>query len=156
MATVQRGGDLMLFIKGKSIGYATNHTLSISAETTETSTKDNGGVWAMPEVSTLSWTASTENLCGDPVAGTTYNDLINLMLAREAIEAIFALEGDSTDYVANKLQEAPAAGWKPKEGMGYKGNVVITNVEINAPNGDNATFTVEFTGVGKLEPLKKN
>ena len=158
--SVIKGGDLMLFVtvgtSKKSIGYATNHTLSISAETTETSTKDNGGVWSMPEVSTLSWTASTENLCGDPAAGTTYNDLVELMVAREAIEAVFALEGDSTDYVKNKLQEAPANGWKPKEGNGYKGKVVITNVEINAPNGDNATFTVEFTGVGKLEILKKN
>ena len=153
--SVIKGGDLMLFIGGKSIGYATSHTLSISAETTETSTKDNGGVWSMPEVSTLSWTASTENLCGDPAAGNTYNDLVNLMIARQAVDAIFALEGDSTDYVANKLQEAPAAGWKAKEGNGYKGKVVITSVEINAPNGDNATFTVEFTGQGKLEILKK-
>ena len=74
--SVIKGGDLMLFVTvgttKKSIGYATNHTLSISAETTETSTKDNGGVWAMPEVTTLSWTASTENLCGDSVAGVGY------------------------------------------------------------------------------------
>ena len=101
--SVIKGGDLMLFIGEKSIGYATSHTLSISAETTETSTKNNGRVWSMPEASTLSWTALTENLCGDPAAGNTYNDLVNLMIARQAVDAIFVLEGDSTDYVANKL-----------------------------------------------------
>ena len=40
-----KGGDLMLFVGGKSIGYATNHTLSINADTKETSTKDSGGKW---------------------------------------------------------------------------------------------------------------
>ena len=154
--SVIKGGDLMLFIEGKSIGYATNHTLSISAETTETSTKDNGGVWAMPEVGTLSWTASTENLCGDPVAGTGYNELVQLMIARQPIKAVFALEGDSTDYAANKLQEAPTNGWTAKGSNGYSGEVIITSVELNAPNGDNASFSVEFTGRGKLEVLKKN
>ena len=28
---ITKGGDLMLFVGGKSIAYATNHTLSISA-----------------------------------------------------------------------------------------------------------------------------
>ena len=32
----------------------------------------------------------------------------------------------------------------------YKGKVVITSLELNAPNGDNATFTASFEGVGAL------
>ena len=57
-----KGGDLMLFIGGTSIGFATNHTLSINADTKETSTKDSGGKWQSSEAGILSWTASTENL----------------------------------------------------------------------------------------------
>ena len=43
--SVIKGGDLMLFVNGKSIGFATSHTLSISAETKETTSKDSGGKW---------------------------------------------------------------------------------------------------------------
>lgn len=43
--SVIKGGDLMLFVGGKSIAYATSHTLSISAGTKETSSKDSGGKW---------------------------------------------------------------------------------------------------------------
>jgi hypothetical protein len=28
--------------------------------------------------------------------------------------------------------------------------MIITSVELNAPNGENATFTVQFTGTGAL------
>lgn len=171
MATINKGqvikgGDLMLFVDvdgtKKSIGFATSHTLSISAETTETSTKDSGGVWARPEVSTLSWTASTENLCGVSGSSATYGDLIALMTAREPISAVFALEGDSENYTSKKEFDLPETGfWKPiaDDGQNYfEGKVIITSVEVNAPNGDNATFSVEFTGVGALtnKTIKKN
>ena len=43
--SIIKGGDMMLFVNGKSIGYATNHTLSINTDTKETSTKDSGGKW---------------------------------------------------------------------------------------------------------------
>ncbi len=66
---ITKGGDLMLFVGGKSIAYATNHTLSISADTKETSTKDSGGLWQTSEVGMLSWSCSSENLIGDPMAG---------------------------------------------------------------------------------------
>lgn len=38
-----KGGDLMLFLGGKSIAYATTHSLEITGETTDTSNKDEGG-----------------------------------------------------------------------------------------------------------------
>jgi TP901-1 family phage major tail protein len=56
------GGDLMLFIDGKSIAFATNHTLSINAETVETTSKDHGGKWVSKATRKISWTMNTENL----------------------------------------------------------------------------------------------
>ena len=44
----------------------------------------------------------------------------------------------------------PETGWTPKTGQGWTGEAFITNVEENQPNGDNATFTVDFTGTGPL------
>lgn len=62
MANIIEGGDLMLFIGGKSIAFATNHSLSISAETTDTSHKDIKGGWTSSSVKTFSWEITTENL----------------------------------------------------------------------------------------------
>lgn len=151
--SVIKGGDLMLFVGGKSIAYATTHTLSISADTKETSSKDSGGKWQTSEVGVLSWTCSSENLCGDSTAGIGFDELFEYMVARKPITGVFALEGDSTNFDEGKLDSVPSAGWKAKAGDGYTGQMIITNLEKNAPNGENATIKVDFTGVGALKKV---
>lgn len=146
MGQVINGSDLMLFIGGESIAFATNHKLSISAETVETSSKDTGGKWVAKAVRKLSWNMSTENLYSLDGAGSTYDDLFTKMTAREELDAIFTLEKD----YKTKADEVPAGGWLPSTTGQYKGKVVITSLELNAPNGDNATFTASFEGVGAL------
>lgn len=150
---VTKGGDLMLFVNGKSIAFATNHTLSISADTKETSTKDSGGLWQTSEVGMLSWSCSSENLMGNPMAGIGYDELFAMMIARKPITGVFALEGDSADFAEGKLGAAPTNGWSSKSGDGYTGQMVITSLEKNAPNGENATLKVDFQGVGELKKV---
>lgn len=146
MGQVINGSDLMLFLGGESIAFATNHKLSISAETVETSSKDTGGKWVAKAVRKLSWNMSTENLYSLDGAGSTYDDLFTKMTAREELDAIFTLEKD----YKTKADEVPVGGWLPSTTGQYKGKVVITSLELNAPNGDNATFTASFEGVGAL------
>ena len=138
-----KGGDLMLFVGNKSIAYATNHTLSINAETADTSNKDEGGGdWASNEVKILSWSATSENLYSVDGQGDNFSDLFDFMVAKTPIAAVFSKKSQTATDV-------PTGGWTasvPK----YTGNVVITKLELNAPNGDYATYTVEFQGVGAL------
>ena len=54
---------------------------------------------------------------------------------------VFSLEGNSTDLNDNKKDEVPTTGWTAKDDFGYTGKAIITNLEANTPNGDNATFT---------------
>lgn len=148
------GSDLMLFIGTgngdsvtyKSIAFATSHKLSISAETVETSSKDSGGKWTSKAVRKLSWNMSTDNLFSLDGEGSTYDDLFDLMTGRTEIDVVFSLEKD----YASKADEVPSGGWTPMTTGQYKGKVVITSLELNAPNGDNATFTASFEGVGAL------
>lgn len=159
---IVKGGDLMLFVdktvgdttKKVSIGYATSHSLSISADTKETSTKDSGGKWQTSEVGIISWTASSENLYATDAKGAGYSDLFDAMVTRKEIDAIFALEGNSSDLEAGKKDDnAPAGGWTPKANSGYQGKVFITSIELNAPNGEEASYTVQFQGTGELKPV---
>lgn len=140
-----KGGDLMLFVDGKSIAYATSHTLSISGDTQDTSNKDEGGgSWASSEVSILNWTASSDNLYSVDGEGNNFEDLFDLMIAKEPITAVFCLKSQMNQT------DVPTGGWSTST-PNYTGNVVITSLEVNAPNGEYATFTAQFTGVGALE-----
>ena len=143
MSKIQ-GGDLMLFVENQSISYATSHTLSINGETTDTSNKDEGGgKWSSEEVSILSWSASSDNLVSQDGEGKNFDDLFTLMIARTPIQAVFSIKSGTADNV-------PDGGWTPGSGLTYYGKVVITSLELNAPNGEYATYTAQFSGVGPL------
>lgn len=137
-----KGGDLMIFVGGESIAYATSHMLSVGADTTDSSNKDEGGGgWASSDVNLLNWSASSDNIMGDG-EGQTYQALLALMLAKQPVAVVFATKSGSATNV-------PTGGWTA--GSTYaSGNALITSLEANAPNGENATFTVQFTGVGAL------
>lgn len=130
-----KGGDLMLFVDGKSIAYATSHTLSISGDTQDTSNKDEGGgSWASSEVSILNWSASSDNLFSVDGQGNNFADLFDIMIAKTPVQAVFCLKSEMN------LTDVPTGGWTTSYPM-YQGNVVITSLEVNAPNGEYATFT---------------
>lgn len=138
-----KGGDLMLFVDSKSIAYATNHTLEINGETTDTSNKDEGGGdWASSEVSILSWNATSENLYSVDGEGDNFEDLFDLMIAKTPIDAVFSKKSQTSTDV-------PTGGWTASTPK-YSGKVVITNLSLNAPNGEYATYSVQFQGVGAL------
>ena len=152
------GSDLMLFVerngKKQSIAYATSHSLEINADTKDISTKDNGnGIWQNAEVGMLSWSTSSDNLCClDDPHGLGYNDLVEIMLKREPIEIVFALQSSITDYTdkIDKEFEVPADGWKYDATNNYHGKAVITSLSLTAEIGEKANYTVQLQGAGAL------
>ncbi|WP_303041669.1 hypothetical protein [Duncaniella muris] len=142
-----KGGALMLFVARKSIACATSHTISVTMETKETTSKDSGGDWTTLEAGILSWSAKSENIASTGTNGYTYDDLVGLMIKREPITLVMGPK-------AQEGQDVPDGGWTPHEGKGRTGQAFITSVEENAPNGDNATFSVDFTGTGPLSPVE--
>ena len=146
MGNLVKGGDLMLFLGTKSIAFATSHTLSINAETTSIANKDiGGGDWDSQEAGLLSWSASSDNLYSTDGEGDNYSDLFDAMVNKTQLNAVFANKSQSTTDV-------PTGGWTAAT-TGYKGKVIVTSLELNAPNGEYATYTAQFTGIGALEPF---
>jgi predicted secreted protein len=150
---ILKGTDLMVFtdVMGtstlKSIAYATNHTLTVNMNSQEVSTKDSGGgKWIEISDQKLSWSATSENLYSYDGSGSNYNDLFNKMLARTPLTLVFALEDEYED----KPDTIPTTGWAPVTIPRYTGKAYITDLQLNAPDGDNASFTVTFTGSGAL------
>lgn len=146
-----KGRNMMLFVGTgttvKSIAQATNHTLTISADTVDISTKDiYSGKWQTSEMNTLNWSASSENLVCDDPQGVSYEDLVDYMIKGTKLTGVFGMR--TGDY--NGEANVTTGGWTPLVTDGLKGEMIITNLVKNAPNGDNASFTVDFTGVGPL------
>ena len=142
MSKIQ-GGDMMLFIDGVSIGYATNHTLEIEADLSSFDCKDEGEQgWSNEETVMLNWSATSDNIYAHDPQGQSYEQLYDLMLSRTPIDAVFYKKKEGGSNV-------PTGGWTPDDEP-YHGKVIITDLDMNAPHGDYATFSATFTGWGEL------
>lgn len=139
------GTDLMLFYNGKSIGGATSHDLDISIETTETTSKDTGGKWTTKAGRKISWTVNTSNLFAFEASGVAFDTLFTNAIDFVEADIVFTTKADID------ATTAPATGWTPSTTeTQYTGKVIITKLTVNAPNGDNATYTASFEGTGAL------
>lgn len=145
--TIVRGSDLMLFYNGKSLAFATNHQLSLSGEAKETSSKDSGQ-WTSKMIGKLSWSITSDNLFTE----TDYDSMVDLWIARTPIEVIFTVKGNSETNNEDGTV-VPTGGWTPKAASGYKGKVVITGITANAPDNENATYSITLEGAGALTKI---
>lgn len=152
------GSDLMVFVKNgttyNSVAFATSHTLDVSMEQVDASTKDNGnGYWSNSEPGMMNWSMNTENLMSDTAEnGLSYNALFELMLKRETVDVVFSLQTNNIDY-ASKLDtefEVPSTGWTHDTTNNYHGKAYITSLSVTATNGEKATYSATFTGAGAL------
>ncbi|KAA6344041.1 hypothetical protein EZS27_008298 [termite gut metagenome] len=147
MAQVIKGTDLMLFFKGtgstyETIAYATSCNLAINATTLETSSKDSGK-WTSKQASKLNWSLTSDNL----FSTLEFSTLLTKMIARQELDAQFTVATN-----ADSDSGMPDGGWTPSA-TGQKGKVVITSLTANAPDNENATFSVTLEGTGQLENI---
>ena len=150
--TIIKGRDLMLFNSdGHSYAYATNHTLSITAETSDISSKDHG-VWGASEVSKYSWEITTENL----YTVDDYDSLFNSMIAGSPITVRFGLKQTPADPTMTPADGNLALPYWTSQNSFYQGKVIITSLTVNANNGDNATYSLTLTGVGSISKTTVN
>lgn len=143
---IVRGSDLMLFdgTTSKAFAFATNHTLELSGDVMETSSKDSGK-WKSNQITKLSWTVTSENLYSEE----DYDSLVTKMITRNEFEVIFAIAGNANDDTG-----VPEGGWTPKANSGYKGKAVITSISVSAQDGQNATYSVNLQGTGALTKIE--
>lgn len=142
---ILKGSKLMVFLGGNPIGFATSHSLSLTTNTTEISTKDHGD---FPSViaQNISWEVTAENLYSR--AGK--NTYMSAMMSKQEVTLAFH-EASNYDGTQKPLAD-PGSEWAPdvSDGRIATGKALITSFSINAPSGDNATMSVTFTGVGEL------
>lgn len=148
-----KGKDFMVFVDGKAVALATNHQLTLNADTTSTSSKDSG-LWDESEVTGFNWEATSDSI-GSPdkeaPVDISYEKLMDLMLAAEPVPIIAGIPKNQD------INGVPEGGWQVPDGTAntyYKGNAIITKVDLKGQDKDNMTVSASFKGVGKLEKVK--
>ena len=126
------------------IGYSTECTLSISGDTIDVSSK-NSGVFAAALPGQFSWTISTSALY---TTEAQFETLYTAMLKREPMKITFGRVtslGDATTDISTALDKTKTY---------FSGTAFITSLELNAGNGEVASYSVELNGDGRLSMTK--
>lgn len=140
-----KGDEIQMFdANDQALLYATSHTLTITGNTTDTSSKDHGQ-FQSASVTSLSWEIQAECL----YTSNDYDNLFNKMLSGERQ---YIKWGKVKNYDPNGLTSTggSVAKWEPEDVM-KEGYAVITSLVANANTGESATFSVTFTGAGALK-----
>lgn len=139
-----KGDELQLFLQDGAPKFATSHTLTLTGSTLDTNTKDHG-FFGASEVGKLTWELTAECLYTDG----DYDKMFDMMIAHTPITLSFA---KVKNYSVNGLTSVggDVAAWIP-DVKGRRGNAYVTSLTANANTGENATYSITFTGAGPLK-----
>lgn len=130
-----KGENLRVFVGTKAIAKATSCSVSLQAQTDNSTTKDDVDLWDLIEVTGKNWSITAE--CEFETTDATGYTVSDVMAA-------FGTQ------VAVKF--APASGTKNRTAGAaiLSGNAVITSLDITSTNRQKVTASVTFTGNGPL------
>lgn len=140
MQTV-KGQNIRLFIEDdqgveRCLCASTSCTVHISADLEDTSTKDSTGDWKEQEVTAKGWDVSAEM---NFVLDATETALLGVDIAKMVGQKV---------KIKTKLTEG-AKNRVAVSGL-YEGYAIINDWNLNAPNKQNSTVSVQATGSGPL------
>ena len=115
-------------------------SLHVSLTLEDATTKDTTGIWQVQEPTALSWDISSNALVksGDTITSTVQGQDF------ASIEDIY----EAATPVKIKIANVSGANNRTSGTTILSGSVVVTQLTLNAPNRQNATFDTQLTGYG--------
>lgn len=150
-----KGSKIMVFLQVegalKPIAFATSHSFQKQLNTQDITCKDFGDVAAViPQ--NYTWTMTTDNLYS--VAGyKMVNDAFKQM---KQVTVYFGASSYSQDTTQESIVDAEDATEWTTSGFGEQGLAYITDLQVTAQAGENATMSATFTGTGTLTEINGN
>ena len=133
---VYNGSDLRFTLDGKTVYHATSCAISMSRALKERATKDTTGTEQAKGIK--SWSGSGEGLAVLSLpAGVTTS---------QAFKDLFTLYNDDSDALVDVEFTIGGTGNDL-----YKGKAILTQLDITAPNEEDATASFSITGSGVIE-----
>jgi predicted secreted protein len=130
MATTGKiiGKDLVIYYGGTAQTHSTSCSISLAVDTISATTKDSAN-WADILLSTRSWSGSSDAAIAlDATYGV--EDLWGIVNTESSVTVKFATS-DATDRF-------------------FSGTAYLTGLDLNADNESLSSYSVSFTGTGKL------
>ena len=149
-AKALNGKDFMVFQGGKATALATSHKLSLTADTSDAASKDDG-MWDEATVTKMSWEATTEALVSSESKDNNFEGLFDAFIAGVPVDIVLGVPTNITN------DGVPEEGWTAPSTTAqtyYSGKALITSLERTDSKGDSSKLTAQFKGVGKLEKKK--
>lgn len=141
-----KGQDLMVFKGGSSLAYATSCSLTLGTSMTSISSKDHGK-WDAEKPTKFNWSMSSDNLYTEE----DFHTLFTAWKSGTPVTLVWDIAASDVPAPNTDGLVVPSGGWKAKgSGKGLTGQAYISNISVNAPDGDNATYSVDFSGIGEL------
>lgn len=127
-------------VPAKIVAAAKSLSLHVSMSLEDATTKDTAGDWQVQEPTALSFDISTNALVrsGDTITSTVQAQDF------ASIEDIY----EASTPVRFQIANTSGANNRTKGAIICSGSVVITQLTLNAPNRQNATYDAQLTGYG--------
>lgn len=145
---IKKGNDLMLFVDGKSIAFATNHTLTVTTETEDVQSKDSGYDGATM-AKRVSWEIQSENLF---IESAYYAMLEKILSTNKYLDVKFGAATGDVEHGITADDQTPSTeqNYTPGTTNIYQGKALVSSLTLNAQAGENATYSITLTGSGSL------
>ncbi len=143
-----KGQNFRVKINGKYVACATSCSLHVAANLEDATTKDSTGPWQEQACVGKSWDGQAEGV----MSVQTTNDTTGVYAPdlTELVGETVTIEYEQTTGAKNRVAADAATG---EQLYRYSGSAIINDVSISAPNRQNTTYTVQFTGTGELVRL---
>ena len=131
-----------------TLAASTSHTLSVSVQTSDVSTKDENDLGANKEVTGKSVTLSTENLVAvsggtADITGKFLPELLETTLSGTTLEMSFGYYESAVGSASGSDSD-----WGNADVTLMRGSFLCTSVTANGSNKENATYSAEFACKG--------
>lgn len=139
-------GQFFLFVDEIPVAFASSASLEITTEEIDISNKMMGD-WAAALPGKKSYTISSESLLTRLDGAMSFDALLTKQIAGDTLSFAFG-EASITDKTntGGKFSLDTAK-------VNYKGTVMITSLSLKSDNGQIATCSSQFKGIGALEPV---
>lgn len=137
---VIKGQNLRITIGGKFIAFATSCTVHVSIDLEESSTKDSTNNFREQQPTGIGWDISVDALYSvdtDPT-GKNAVDALDIILAQQKVGITF-------EQTSGEKNRQTSTGT-----VKYSGDAWVNDVSVNAPNRQNASYSLQAQGDGPL------
>lgn len=132
-----KGQHLRITLNGKYVAFSQSCTVHQTANLEESSTKDTTGDWTDQSATSKGWDISVNGLYSVATDNTGMNgiDLMDLIGQTVTVEFV------QTDGEKNRVVQSAVK---------YSGSAIVNDVQVEAPNRADSTFSLQATGKGQL------